>query len=221
VRPTPTWLPHALPYVLFLVLTGIGGLFEPVGPLVAYPVKLLAVAALLLVFARRGSYPELGTPYRLALFPLDAALGLAVFALWIAPESLPFLKLGESAFDPNAAGASLRVPLVGIRLLGAVILVPFMEELFIRSFLPRFVDAGRDADWRDLPVGRFTVLSFVATAVLFGLAHHRWAVGIATGVVYNAYLLARRSLGPVVVAHAVTNLALAVYVLRTGLWTFW
>ena len=52
--------PHVLPYVLFLALTQIGGFFEPIGPLVAYPVKLLAVSALLVVFLRRGSYPELG-----------------------------------------------------------------------------------------------------------------------------------------------------------------
>jgi CAAX prenyl protease-like protein len=220
-----------LPYALFLVVTQIGTFFEPVGPLVAYPVKLLACGALILVFLRRGSYPELGTGerpepgtgYRWSMMPVDVAVGVGVFLLWIAPESIGWLKLGESSFDPAAGGEGLRVPNVVIRLLGAVLLVPFMEELFIRSFLPRFIDAYEDEekDWRDLPIGRFTVFSFVATAVLFGFAHNRWAVGIATGVVYNAYLLWRRSLGSVIVAHAVTNLVLGIYVLETGYWTFW
>jgi CAAX prenyl protease-like protein len=225
---SPAWLPHVLPYALFLVLTWAGGQAallgapEDLGPLVAYPVKLVACAALVLVFLRRGSYPELGTGFRWAYAPLDVLVGVAVFLLWIAPESIPGLQMGESSFDPGAAGEGWRVPLVGVRLLGAVVLVPYVEELFIRSFLPRFVDTmDGERDWRDLPIGRFTLLSFAVTAVLFGLAHHRWAVGIATGVVYNAWLLWRRSLGHVILAHAVTNLALAVYVLETGRYTFW
>jgi len=214
--------PRVLPYVLFLAITQIGGLFGPVGPLVAYPIKLIAVTALLLIFLRRGSYPELGTRYRWAMFPLDVLVGVAVFFLWIAPESIGFLQYGSSAYDPHAAGEALRVPMIFIRLLGAVVMVPFMEELFIRSFLPRFIDTfDKDEDLEARAIGRFTVLSFVITAVLFGLAHHRWAVGIATGVVYNAWLLWRRDLGAVIVAHAVTNLVLGIYVLETGYWSFW
>jgi CAAX prenyl protease-like protein len=149
-------------------------------------------------------------------------LGLAVFFLWIAPESIGFLKLGESAYDPHAAGEALRVPMIAVRLRGAVVMVPFMEELFVRSFLPRFIDTfDRDEAWRDRAIGRFTILSFVLSALIFGLAHHRFAVGIATGLVYNGWLAWRRSLGAVIVAHAVTNLVLAIYVLETGLWTFW
>ena len=215
------WPAYVLPYVLFLVLTEIGGLFEPFGPLLAYPVKLLACTAALVWFARKVGFPELRGGYRWALLPLDVGVGLAVFAVWIAPESIDFLKIRESSFDPHEAGAQWLTPLLVVRLAGAVLLVPVMEELLMRSFLPRWLDMPQGGDWRGQPIGKFTLYSFVWTVILFGAVHNRWAVGLAAGVLYNGYLAWRRSLLPVIVAHAVTNLALGIYVLRTELWTFW
>ena len=215
------WTAYVLPYVLFLVLTEIGGFFEPFGPLLAYPVKLFTCAAALVWFARKVGFPELRGGYRWALLPLDVAVGLAVFAVWIAPESIDFLKIRESSFDPHEAGAQWLTPLLVVRLAGAVLLVPVMEELLMRSFLPRWLDMPQGGDWRGQPIGKFTLYSFVWTVILFGAVHNRWAVGLAAGVLYNGYLAWRRSLLPVIVAHAVTNLALGIYVLRTELWTFW
>jgi CAAX prenyl protease-like protein len=86
--------------------------------------------------------------------------------------------------------------------------------------VPRFVDA-KDKEWHELPIGRFTLASFAVTVGLFGVAHHRWAVAIAFCAILNLYLMWRRSLGPAIVVHAVTNLALAIYVLHTGQWSFW
>jgi CAAX protease family protein len=214
--------PHVLPYVVFLVITQVGGYFGLIGPVVAYPVKLIVCAALAMTFIRRGSYPELGTGLSWRLLPIDLVLGVAVFGLWIAPESIAWLQFGGSAYNPNEAGEALRIPMIVIRLMGAVILVPVIEELFMRSFLPRFIDTfEKGEDWRTRALGSYTIVSFVVTAILFGLAHHRWAVGIATGLIYNGYFLWRRSLWPIILVHAVTNLALGIYVLETGHWTFW
>jgi len=214
---------HVVPYVLFLVVTQIAQIesFGDFGPVVTYPIKLLACTALVIWFARKGSYPELRTGFSWRLAPVDVAVGVAVFVLWVGAEGIPYPRIGESSYDPGAAGEAWRIPNIAVRLLGAVLLVPVIEELFMRSFLVRYVDTMEDGNWRAAPIGRFTVLSFAAVAILFGLAHHRWLVAILTGVIFNLYTMWRRALWPVIVVHAVTNLALGIYVLQTGRWTFW
>ncbi|MEE4601344.1 MAG: hypothetical protein V2J65_08675 [Desulfobacteraceae bacterium] len=58
-------------------------------------------------------------------------------------------------------------------------------------------------------------------AILFGLEHHRVVVGIAVGLLYNLLLIRQKKLKGVIMAHAVTNLGLGIYVLLTGSWMFW
>jgi CAAX prenyl protease-like protein len=45
--------------------------------------------------------------------------------------------------------------------------------------------------------------------------------GVMAGAAYNAVLYKTRSISQCVLAHAVTNCALALYVLATGQWRFW
>jgi CAAX prenyl protease-like protein len=56
---------------------------------------------------------------------------------------------------------------------------------------------------------------------MFGFEHNYILAGIMAGVAYNILLYKTRSLAQCVLAHAVTNLALAVYVVVTGNWQFW
>jgi len=57
--------------------------------------------------------------------------------------------------------------------------------------------------------------------VLFGAEHNFIYAGMMAGAAYNLILYKTRSLAQCVMAHAVTNLALAVYVVATGKWQFW
>jgi uncharacterized protein len=57
---------------------------------------------------------------------------------------------------------------------------------------------------------------------LFAMEHGPfWEVGLATGVIYNWWMRRSRSLGDLMLAHAVTNLALSLYVIATARWIFW
>ena len=103
-------------------------------------------------------------------------------------------------------------------LLGAVIVVPVMEELFWRSFLMRYLI---NPDFRSVPMGSFTRFSFFTTAVLFGLEHHRVIEGIIAGILYNFLLTRQKKLKGVILAHAVTNFGLGIYVIVTESWMFW
>ena len=68
--------------------------------------------------------------------------------------------------DPFQAGMGVGIVLAAIRIFGAVVVVPVMEELFWRSFLMRYIVTPQFTTVR---LGTFTPLSFGATVVLFGL----------------------------------------------------
>jgi hypothetical protein len=46
-------------------------------------------------------------------------------------------------------------------------------------------------------------------------------VGIAVGILFNLLLVGQKNLRGVILAHAVTNLGLGIYVITTGSWMFW
>lgn len=187
--------------------------------LFVYPVKIAAVVATLLYFRR--SYDELrGSDLRrIPHLGISLLVGTVTFFLWINMDWLLGTSSPPRGFDPSLFGdGQLRITLILIRLCGAVLVVPIMEELFWRSFFVRYI---ADGNFHQIPIGHFTWVSFIVTAVLFGVEHHYILAGIAAGILYNFLLYRSRSIAHCVVAHAVTNLALGIYVLKTGEWRFW
>ena len=162
-------------------------------------------------------------------FPLGTlAVGAGAFALWVAPDLLVPGWRAHAAFQNPVTGTlTLSMPpearsdlvVLALRLARAAILVPIIEELFWRGWLPRFLDAR---DFRTLPLGHFSTTSFIATVVLFGAEHGPfWEVGLLAGVAYNLWMQHTRSLGDLIAAHALTNLLLGLFVLWSGRWEFW
>jgi CAAX prenyl protease-like protein len=182
-----------------------------------YAAQVAVVAALLAWFW--PAYEELRRPVRAGAgdWALAAATGAVVFTLWI---NLDFewaqLGAGRGVAGELAQGDGPRT-LVALRFVGAVLVVPLMEELFWRSFLTRWLDRGdflavdpRSVSWR----------SILIASVVFGAEHHLWLAGIVAGIAYGWLYRRTGSLWPVVAAHALTNLLLEVWVHRTGSWHF-
>jgi membrane protease YdiL (CAAX protease family) len=57
--------------------------------------------------------------------------------------------------------------------------------------------------------------------ILFALAHPEWVAALAYCALLNGLLYWRRNLWDCIVAHAVSNLVLGIYVLATGNWMLW
>jgi hypothetical protein len=222
-RYEPGWVPYFVPMFAFLIIVEIGARV----PEAAKPWLLLLQVAvpgwLFLRYARRNAYPELRSfAARPAALALDVAVGLAVTALWVGPFLLGWLSPPEEdvAFDPNLAGEALRPFVLGVRLAGFALVTPFVEELFVRSFLlrgaelvrvsRRGIELDETRDFRDLPIGRFTWWSFGVTVLYFTGSHlgFELPVALATGILYNLWLYHRRHLGATILAHAVTNASL-------------
>jgi CAAX prenyl protease-like protein len=104
------------------------------------------------------------------------------------------------------------------RVAGSVIAVPLAEELAFRGYLIRKLI---DRDFENIPLNRFTWLSFLLSSVLFGLLHDRWLAGIIAGMLFALALYRRGQLGDAVVAHVTANALIAAYVLVYSKWALW
>ena len=59
------------------------------------------------------------------------------------------------------------------------------------------------------------------TTALFAFEHDRWFAGALAGAAYNWLYMRSGNLWVPIVAHAVTNGVLGLWVLQTGRWEFW
>ncbi len=108
---------------------------------------------------------------------------------------------------------------LGFRFALLVITVPIAEELFLRGFFMRMIDA---VDWTALPLGEIGTSGLVA-GTLYGMATHP-SEFIAAAAWFSLITLLMVKTGKFwncVVAHAVTNLTLGIYIMTTGTWSLW
>ncbi|TCJ15825.1 CAAX prenyl protease-related protein [Parasulfuritortus cantonensis] len=206
-------LPFAL-YILFLILAEVFGGDQAW----LYPVKIGLVLTALLAFLPQ--YGELRVlPAQAAWLWLAApAVGAVVFVAWINLD-VGWLSLGSGAgYRPTGPDGGLIWSLAAVRLAGAAVVVPVMEELFWRAFLARWIDRS---DFLALAPAALSLRAVLVSSVLFGVEHALWFAGILAGLAYTWLYRASGSLWPAILAHAVTNLMLGVWVLATGNWQFW
>lgn len=184
-----------------------------------YPVKAMSVGVLLIVL--RKSYPEIhwADLKRPAATLAGTVVGIVVFLLWIN-MTWPWAVFGQLyGYDPTSeSDIFARSILMVSRIIGASVVVPVMEEIFWRSWLMRYVISP---DFRSVEIGRFTISSFLIGTVMFGFEHNLWIAGLMAGCFYNILLYRTKSLAQCILAHAITNLLLGLYVLHTGKWYFW
>ena len=150
---------------------------------------------------------------------LAIAAGALVFVLWIHLDVAWMIIGSPSApFKPIDASGAINLPQVAIRFIGAALLVPLMEELFWRSFLMRWLE---QPVFQGVAPQRIGVRAIVLSTFVFTLAHTLWLAAAIAGLVYALLYVKTGKLWPAVIAHAVTNAALGVWVVTTANWQFW
>lgn len=181
-----------------------------------YPLQTLACAVALVIFWRDYDFG----PQR--PIPLAIGIGVVVFVLWISPQAFLGLPPRIDGFNPQvfADQPSLYWGTIAARMLRLVIVVPLVEEIFWRGFLQRYLVNER---FSTVAFGTYTHLSFWGVAIAFTLVHNQpdWPAAFVTGALYGWIAVKTKSLLACVVAHAVTNLLLGIYILKTGQWGFW
>ena len=131
-------------------------------------------------------------------------------------------ELVSDAFNPFKAFSTPKAAwaFILVRMIGAVLIVPVMEELFWRDFLWREIIAPND--FKLAKVGEFEWPAFLIVAGAFAMVHGNWwLTSIVWAAMVGGLLVYTKSLGACIIAHAVTNLLLALYVLKWQDWAFW
>lgn len=202
-------------FLLFLALGDVLGL----GPW-EHPFRAAVLFFVVWAFSRRL------LDLNVRSWTLSLGVGIAVFLVWIAPDSLVpgwrshwiFQTFGSTASSLGDGHNQLPVVLV-FRTVRAVILVPVIEELFWRGWLLRWLVKP---DFETVPLGSCTRSAFWITAVLFASEHGPfWEVGLLAGIAFNWLIMRVRSLTDCIIAHAVANGALSAYVIVSGKWEYW
>ena len=217
-------LARVVPFAAFMALLAVRGAVPEDGswgidPRWLYGLMVLVVGGLLAWFWRE--YGELVAQQlpTLGEAALGVAVGLVVFGLWINLDA-PWMRLGEpsAGFVPKDAAGQLMWPLIAVRWVGASLLVPVMEELFWRSFLMRWAQSPQ---FESVVPQRVGFKAVVLSTFVFMLAHTLWLAAIIAGLAYAWLYVRTGKLWVPVIAHAVTNGVLGVWVVRTQQWAFW
>ena len=153
-------IPYVAPFLAFIVLMGV----EKATGLPTtwmYSLRVVATLAILLAVSRA---PLAARPAR----PLaSAALGAAVFLLWIAPDVLfgPGYRHFWLFQNSITGAAASSIPIVlrrsvwflALRTASCALLVPPVEELFWRGWAMRWIIAS---DFQKVPLGAYQAAAF-------------------------------------------------------------
>ena len=211
-------IPWIAPFLIFILLL----MLQRLAPIPA-AVRFLVSCAVILFFSLR---PLRGWPSSPVLSVL---LGLVVFVIWVGPDVVApswrqtFLFNNPIVGRPegNTPPVSKNDPaFLFFRIAISVVAVPILEELFWRGWLMRWlIDPS---GFERVPLGAYSPMAFWVVAALFASEHGPyWDVGLVTGIIYNWWMIRTRSLWDCIIAHSVTNAALAAYVVLAGQWQYW
>jgi membrane protease YdiL (CAAX protease family) len=217
---------YVLPYFVYV---GVLSIPESAIPKpVAYGLATVASAAAL---ARgwRWYLPLRGPRSPVVSVVVGVAAGLLGTALWILIKD-PFYDDAGEAWAPAAFWG---------RLVASSTVVPVFEELLFRGLVllgavqwdearragsrDALGEALHDRSVRDVAPGSWTGAAVAISTLTFAAGHApgEWPAATVYGLLMVALWVTRRDLLSCVVAHAATNLSLALWVRTTGEWTLW
>lgn len=246
--PSRLTMAHVVPFAVFMVfilvlqaVVMLIGWEHPDAPWwrrapehIIYPLQ--TVVGLWLLWHYRRSYTFHWSWKWSAIGLVFGAVGIAFWLLptqlhtWLGYEGDPdglagMLGIAErrDGFDPGVFDhpAAWWATLI-MRFIRAAVLVAFVEEIFWRGFMMRFVMDWEGDYWKQ-SFGRASWRSFLIVTGLFVLAHA--PIDYAGALVYGSltYLLCvwSRNLGACVVMHFAANLLMGLYAMQTGKCGLW
>ena len=197
------WLAaRILPFIAFMIASTIAAAFF-FHPELGYPMKAAIMAAALALFwpAYRGRdwAPSM----------ISVVVGVAVGLGWLLSAPSDDADAFVLSQLLTGFGTMALVTWILCRVIGTVLLVPMIEELFFRGYVLARLDLGGPA-WR--------AVALVVSSGLFGLMHDRWLEAAAAGLAFGAVMLWRGRLADALWAHVVANAVVALAAMIRGDW---
>lgn len=185
----------------------------------------VVVASGLLIWFRKVYFQH----FPLRISPLSVVIGIIGVMVWIGvcefglePRLLAAIGFDASrtSFDPfTIEKTSIQTLFLGLRFLLLALIVPLIEELFLRGWLVRWV---KSPNWENVSLQGLTIGALLTASVYGVLTHPSEAIAAFLWFGMVTWLMNRTgNLWDCVVAHAVTNLLLGIYVLKFEQWQLW
>ena len=220
-------LPYAGPFLAYVMIASLVGEFT--SPEINYLLRLIAVLAIL-VWAWKWYIPITGPGSPIVSVAFGVAAGIVGVILWML-LLLPFVGAVDS--EPWSPAA------FSLRLIAAGLLVPVFEEMLMRGFIFRLALQWGEARKRregeplltvldertinDVLPGAWSWTAVIISTLVFASGHqmYEWPASVAFGLLMSLLWIIRKDLLTCITAHSITNICLAVYVLKTGSWQLW
>ena len=250
-------IPYIAPFVVYMICTSFEPEPSTGQYPLFYCVKLLLTAVTIAVcFPVWKQFLKIPSCYGVLAGILGAAvwIGLCQIEKRSVPDFLPGMGLekvfpttrpgydwgidtgaadGENAADSGATVSALssRIQRISslfyLRLLGLAIIVPFIEEFFLRGFVLRYFwsapkkeeqTSAEPIPWYDVAIGALCPMVWAITIIYPLLTHPEALAGVVWFCGITLLAWKTRSLSDCICAHAITNLALGIWVLYSGQW---
>ena len=195
---------YVFPFGIYILTVPLFDFLFRIDSQLVYAIKSVIVFALIVYFWK--SYK-----IKFKLDVISIIAGVVIFFIWVGMENL-YPKLYDIEFRPATDTMLL------FKLFGFILAAPLIEEIFTRGFLIRFI---ANNNFEKVPMGKFTLPSFIITVLFFGFSHNRWLVGIIAGILLNFLYYRNKSVFSAIIAHLTANLLLAIYIVYNGLWHLW
>lgn len=220
-------LPYAAPYLAYVCIASILG--DHLSTELNYLLRII-LCTVLLLWAWKWYIPMAGPRSPLVSVLTGIPAGIIGLFLWISLLA---------PFSPESAAKSWTTNGFLLRMLAATLLVPLIEEILIRGYILRLAFQWWDARKKneaeplhsaldektidDVAPGAWSWMAVVISTLVFTAGHHfcEWPAAIAYGLLMATLWILRKDLICCIVAHGVTNLSLAVYVVKTGSYHLW
>jgi CAAX prenyl protease-like protein len=197
---------------------------------IVYTIKIVCtIGAMIVVLPGYRQFPFRISPVAIVVGVLGVVVWIGLCRMQIerkllAPLGLEkFLGLGERpAFNPLeqlAATPLWAYSFLAIRFIGLALVVPIIEEFFLRGCIMRW--AVREDFWA-VPFGEVNRLAIVLGTAVPMLMHPGELLAAFVWFSSVTWLMIRtRNICDCVAAHAVTNLLLGIYVVTQHQWQLW
>jgi uncharacterized protein len=219
------FLPYFLPYAAYVVIANLPFDLSKTGN---YALRLLVIPAIL-AWAWRWYMPLWRAGYARTSILSGTACGVVGLAIWI---------LFSSPFAPTAA-PKWDVWSFALRMIAAATIVPVAEEFLLRGYVLRlayqwgvqrkhqpknaFQSVLLGQSINEIAKIKWSLPAVAISTMAFTLGHQawEWPAAAAYGVLMCILCVRKQDLLSCVVAHSVTNIGLALYVISTGSWNLW
>ncbi len=198
-----------------------------------YPLQTVVCGALLICFWKNYTFrPSRG-------LVLATVLGIVSIVLWILPahlfhawkdhetHAIPLLGFAarNEGFDPTIFKHDRfwYALVIIMRFVRMVIVVPLVEEIIWRGWLMRWLVSNDVKPFTSVQIGTHSWKAFGITtaAVVFVHSVEDWLGALIFGSLMYFLCVRTKSLAACVLMHAVANLLLGIYVMKTRQWGFW